>query len=84
MYTKEDWKTQAVKLSALWGIVMMRRNSEFEITDLVLFETLTATSKHVTEMVLEEDKESSENPTEEKLHEMMEQAAREICDERDS
>lgn len=84
MYTKEDWKTQAVKLPALWGMVMMRRNSEFEITDLILFETLTATSKHVTEMVLEEDKESSENPTEEKLHEMMEQAAREICDERDS
>lgn len=51
MYTKEDWKTQAVK---------------------------------VTKMILEEDKESSENPTEEKLHEMMEQAAREICDERDS
>ena len=83
MYTKEDWKAKAVKLAALWAMVEQSDKDEVTLSDILVFEGLTATAKSVAEMLRDEE-EPDEEPTEEKLHEMMEQAAREICDERDS
>lgn len=81
MYTKEDWKGKAVKLAALWALLGRSDSGKVTLTDALVFESLTATAKSVAEMLRDEDRESEEDPTEEKLHEMMEQAAKEICDE---
>lgn len=81
-HTKDEWKDVATKFATLWALALLRKDADFGVADIVVFDSLTANSKKVTEMLRDEEK-SDEDPTEEKLHEMMEQAAKEICDERD-
>ena len=81
-HTKEDWKGKAVKLAALWAMVEQIDKDELTLSDILVFVSLTETAKSVAKMLRDEE-EPDEEPTEEKLHQMMEQAAREICDERD-
>ena len=79
-HTKKDWKAKAAKLAALWVMVVQRDKDEVTLSDILVFESLTATANSVAKMLRDEEA-LDEELTEEKLHEMMEQAAREICDE---
>lgn len=79
-HTKKDWKAKAAKLAALCVMVVQRDKDEVTLPDILVFESLTATANSVAKMLRDEE-ELDEELTEEKLHEMMEQAAREICDE---
>ena len=76
LYTRAAQAGSAEGYTKEWDI-----GGKVTLTDILVLESLNATAKSVAEMLQGEEKESEEDPTGEKLHEMMEQAAKEICDE---
>lgn len=77
MYTKEDWKDEAVKLAALVIILSESDSDKMTLGDAIAFKSLFDCVRKVANMAHEE----LDGPDDEQLHEAMEQAAKEICDE---
>ena len=77
MYTKKDWKEKAVELAAL--VIILSESDKMTLGDAIALKKLFDCVRKVANMAREE----LDDPDGEQLHEAMEQAAKEICDERD-